>query len=284
MAHDDDRTHDGDQKLDDQATREAVENAEPARGTRQWAEMIINQRYEPLISGPGADITKVYDLPYLEAAAITSLEDSGYYERLRQKLKARGVRVLAWEKDVRDTARRIKSEQRNEAQAATTPNPPGAAKPRRSQATQLVKLAMDAGVTLFHDGDAGFATIPADAHAETHALRSKTVRRWLIQLYYSQGQSAPNNEAIAGAINVLDAQACFDGPQIETYMRLASIDEKVYLDLADPGWRQVEIDRDGWRVIGAQQSPARFRRPPGMLALPTPVSGGEIDELRNYLT
>jgi hypothetical protein len=46
-------------------------------------------------------------------------------------------------------------------------------------------------------------------------------------------------------------------------------------------WRAVEIGPEGWRVVAAP--PARFRRPPGMLALPQPERGGSLDDLASLL-
>jgi hypothetical protein len=41
------------------------------------------------------------------------------------------------------------------------------------------------------------------------------------------------------------------------------------------------INRDGWQIITTP--PAKFRRTSGMLPLPSPVSGGSIDELRRFV-
>src|SRR5439155_7306867 len=43
----------------------------------------------------------------------------------------------------------------------------------------------------------------------------------------------------------------------------------------------VEIDAQGWRLLS--ESPVRFRRSRGMHALPTPIAGGQIEDLRQFL-
>src|SRR5262249_30438334 len=43
----------------------------------------------------------------------------------------------------------------------------------------------------------------------------------------------------------------------------------------------VEIDANGWQVV--DQSPVKLRRAKAMLALPFPVEGGSVDELRPFL-
>jgi hypothetical protein len=79
--------------------------------------MIIKQ-YEPLITGEGADISKVHELPYVTAAAIFSIEDGARYDRLKTLLKDRHVRIGDWDRRVREVERRIKREREDEAQAA----------------------------------------------------------------------------------------------------------------------------------------------------------------------
>src|SRR5262249_41791604 len=64
------------------------------------------------------------------------------------------------------------------------------------------------------------------------------------------------------------------------YVRLAGDLEKIYLDLADETWRVVEIDANGWRIV--DESPVRFIRSRGLLALPEPQRGGNISDLRAF--
>src|SRR5262249_23452695 len=72
------------------------------------------------------------------------------------------------------------------------------------------------------------------------------------------------------------------GPEHPVYVRVAEAEGKVYVDLADEHCRVVEVDPDGWRVL--DRSPVRFRRAAGMRALPEPVRGGTIEELRRLIT
>lgn len=72
-----------------------------------------------------------------------------------------------------------------------------------------------------------------------------------------------------------------DGCGEEAFCRVARKNDKIYLDLGGPTTRAVEIDRKGWKIIEAP--PVLFLHPPGMLALPTPVKGGDIDELRQFI-
>jgi hypothetical protein len=82
---------------------------------------------------------------------------------------------------------------------------------------------------------------------------------------------------------MLAALAQFDGQERETFVRVASHCGRLYLDLRNSGWQIVEITEDKWRVIESNACPVRFRRAHGMQALPLPVRGGNVAELRAFL-
>jgi hypothetical protein len=80
-----------------------------------------------------------------------------------------------------------------------------------------------------------------DGHRETWPIRSERFRAWLRQQYYERTWDAPSPGALNAALNVIEAQAQFDGPERKISVRLAEHDGLIYLDLADEFWRCVEI-------------------------------------------
>src|SRR5215813_7602926 len=104
---------------------------------------------------------------------------------------------------------------------------------------------------------------------------------WLRQQYYERTWDAPSPAALNTALNALEAQAQFDGPQHKVWLRLAEQGGLIYLDLADEFWRCVEIGAQGWRI--AEDPSVRFRRSAGMQPLPLPLRGGSIDSLAPFL-
>jgi hypothetical protein len=153
---------------------------------------------------------------------------------------------------------------------------------RESKATQLVKLALAADAELFHSPEGEtYATVPVDGRRETWPIKTKTVRRWLARLFYVATEEAAGAQAVQDALAVLEGKALYDGVEHRVHVRLAEHDGRVYLDLADPEWRCVEITEGGWRVM--VDPPVRFRRARGMLPLPTPVAGGQVEQLRPFL-
>ena len=151
---------------------------------------------------------------------------------------------------------------------------------RVKQADFLLELASEANLFRSDDG-VGYADINVGQHRETWPILSKGFKSWLKFRYFSQTQGAPRSEAVRSTIEVLDARAQYDAPTLDVYVRVAPYEGKIYLDLCDEAWRVVEIGIDGWRII--EKSPVRFRRARGMLPLPAPTAGGDIDALRELV-
>lgn len=151
---------------------------------------------------------------------------------------------------------------------------------RRTQADTLIDIA--SGIELYHSPDGtAYADVDINGHRETYQLKSAGFRRYLRRAFYEETAGAPNSDAMSMAMGILEARAHFDGKERAVYLRVATVDQRIYVDLCDPAWRAIEIGSDGWRIV--EQPPVRFRRTPGMRPLPIPERGGQIDELRQYL-
>lgn len=151
-----------------------------------------------------------------------------------------------------------------------------------SQANQI--LCLTEGIDFFHtsDGEA-FASIEIDGHFEHHRLSSKNFRQFLAYQFYQTDGKTPSAQSLQDAIQSLGGKAVFEGKTCDVHLRLASFNEKIYLDLCNDVWQIVEIDKSGWRIIEAKDAPVRFRRAKAMLALPTPTRNGDISKLKNFL-
>jgi 5S rRNA maturation endonuclease (ribonuclease M5) len=155
--------------------------------------------------------------------------------------------------------------------------------PERVRATQAGQLLQYAGeAELFHSADEeGYATIPVGDHRETHRLRSKGFRRWLLRLFYDEQDRPPGAQALQDALGVLEARAHFDGDEREVYVRVAGHKGNIYLDLGNKSWEVVEITSEGWRIVN--NPPVTFRRPKGLQELPRPRHGGDARALGNFI-
>jgi hypothetical protein len=151
---------------------------------------------------------------------------------------------------------------------------------KASIAAQLVALAEDVECWHTPDGDA-YVTVPIETHRETYPARSRAFRTLLEHRYYTATGRAAGNEPVAAALGVLEGRGRFDGSEHTVAVRLAEFDGIIYLDLADPEWRVIEVTSTGWRRC--ERCPVYFRRPRGLRALPMPVAGGSVDELREWV-
>jgi hypothetical protein len=159
----------------------------------------------------------------------------------------------------------------------------GAEDRRKSAATKIVEMAIAVGVKFLHTPDAiAYGIVPMTNHSELLRLRSVPFASWLKRSYYhaTSGKTA-GAQAVADAVGTLEGVALHDCPVEKVHLRVAEKDGRLYIDLADPLWRAVEVDAAGWRVVN--NAPVRFRRHKGMVSLPEPKSGGSIDHLHPFL-
>ena len=153
-------------------------------------------------------------------------------------------------------------------------------KPQESQATILVGLVRGAA-ELWHSADGeGWATITVDGHQEHHRVGGQAFRRWAQWLFYAE-QKTSIGQGLRDAIGVIEGLGVHDGPEHPLALRVAEHEGALYLDLADRGWRAIEISGGSWRVI--TDPPVRFARPAAMRALPVPVRGGSLDKLWEFV-
>ena len=207
------------------------------------------------VADPGAAFTP----EVLKRFAILKKADPAKFELLRSQLKKVGCRVTALDGAIA----------RERGNGCDAPD-----------ADILIDLALTAD--LFHSPEGtGFADLDINGHRETWSIHSKIFRRWLAQRFFEATKGAPSSEALRSAMNVIEAKANFDAPERAVNVRVAGLDDKIYIDLCDETWRAIEIDASGWQVI--HNPPVRFRRSKGMRPLPVPERGGTINALRPFL-
>ena len=164
-----------------------------------------------------------------------------------------------------------------------TEDEPEEAEARRPTQVELLAKCAN-GAELFHTpAEDAYATITLGVHRETHLIKSKGIRRWLVHGYFDRYARPPGRQALQDVLGLLEARAHFNGPEREVHVRVAEHDGSIYVDLANEHWEAVEITVEGWRVISSESTPVRFRRPRGMSPLPAPSHGGRIDDLRKFI-
>ena len=116
---------------------------------------------------------------------------------------------------------------------------------------------------------------------ETHRFSRGGVRAQLVHRFWKIDGKAPSTEALIQVMAVLESRAMFEGGERPVFIRVGEHEGRAYLDLADPEGNVVETSEAGWRVT--QDPPVRFLKTKGMLALPVPVAGGNLEPLRLLL-
>ncbi len=160
--------------------------------------------------------------------------------------------------------------------------------PTSSIADQIISMVVDDDcVELFHtpgrhDAEA-YATITDGQCRETYSVRGRAFRYWVIKRYREKYQSSPSSQGLNDGLNSIAASAVHDGDAHRVHVRVAGDHDATWLDLADDTGRAVHVDASGWRVVPGSEVPVRFLRRGGMQALPEPVHGGSIDELRPFV-
>jgi hypothetical protein len=143
-------------------------------------------------------------------------------------------------------------------------------------------LGLSSEIELFRtpQGEA-YGSVPIKGHFEHHPIKSRAFEDFLRYRYFSVTGSAPRPQDVRDATSHFMAVAMFDSPTKSVHVRVAAAGGLNYLDLCDGQWRAVQFDPAGWRVVAVPE--IKFRRAPGMLPLPIPVRGGNINDLRKFL-
>jgi hypothetical protein len=138
---------------------------------------------------------------------------------------------------------------------------------QQTLAQKLVRLAKEQCEELFVDQyNEPYAAVKIRGHLETLNLNYSRFKSWICKAYYQSEGSVPNSESITNAINVLKANAEFDGNSKELYLRVAYGDTKeetrttrttIFYDLTNKDWEAVKISSEGWTI---EKAPVIFRR------------------------
>ena len=151
----------------------------------------------------------------------------------------------------------------------------------RSQTQELVDLASPDVQLFVTPQDDPYASVRVGSHFENYLLEGKAMKLWLRRQFFLKTKTAPKAQAVQEALSHFDAVARYEGAKEPAFVRVAEKNSVNYLDLGDEPWRAVEFTAEGWRVV--ENPPVKFRRAPGMLPLPTPIPGGDINDLKKFL-
>ncbi len=156
---------------------------------------------------------------------------------------------------------------------------------KKPASTRLLEYVKEAGAELWHDeNEQAYMSIPLEGGGRaTYRLPSAKAREWLETLFYRKECRAISAQAVQESLGILKGQARLEGGVYPVGVRVLAYDGRVYLDLGDPTWNVVEINKGGWLIRSALEVPVRFWRPNGLKPLPAPTKGQSLLELRRFL-
>jgi RepB DNA-primase from phage plasmid len=156
---------------------------------------------------------------------------------------------------------------------------------RAPAGTRALEYALEDGAELWHDQSGhAFMTATTNGHREHYRLPSRAMRDYLQALYWRKEKRALNGQAQGEAVGLMESLARREGQEHLTAVRVAHHGGQTYLDLGSDNWEVVEIGRGYWTITKPSECPVRFTRPRGFLALPRPVEGGDLNELREFVS
>lgn len=112
-------------------------------------------------------------------------------------------------------------------------------------------------------------------------IGAKESRDFASYLFYTVYRKAPTRYSIDEAFAALRGRAIHEAESVEIFKRVAALNGRRYLDLADKAGTIIEVDAEGWRVV--KNPPVIFARPDGMKSLPMPENPGNVSDIRNFI-
>lgn len=151
---------------------------------------------------------------------------------------------------------------------------------------------------LFHDSTPdAWAKVYVNDHYENWQLSSQPFRLLLERSLRKALGCMPSAKLVKDTLRELEGTAKFDSPRHDVHLRLAGrrfpvpveghkmdSTEYIHIDLCDARWNTIQVEPNGWSQT--QESPVKFRRAPGMKALPMPQhpkDGGDLNALWGYI-
>ncbi len=163
----------------------------------------------------------------------------------------------------------------------TSNSPEGVRAQNQPQTSQLIQLAsIEVKPFRTPQGEA-YATIPFNNRNEHYRVGSTAFREYLTRNYFLATKNAPQPTALSQAVSQVSADARFGDSVESVFIRVGRSGNRNYLDLADDTWAAIEFGADGWDVV--RKPSIKFRRERGMLPLPKPIRGGDLNDLREFL-
>lgn len=132
-------------------------------------------------------------------------------------------------------------------------------------------------IRVFHARHGGrpFVQIKFRGVWQTHPLDGESGPR-LLRHVLNSWDRPPSTNAFSEAVELLRGHARFEASAEDVYVRVAHLEDRVYIDLGDESYRVIQVTRDGWKV---EDNPGiAFVRTGSTRPLPEPKGGGAPED------
>lgn len=146
---------------------------------------------------------------------------------------------------------------------------------------KVVRIAIEAGLELFHDGENAYASVPSANGILTYPIGSSAFQQWLRHQAYKSMERPVSRGTLSDAIATLEANALYRGARHPVDIRVAGDTKAVEVDLGQVDGRAIRITANGWELV--PRAERRFYRSSGFEPLPEPSRGGNLSLLQSLL-
>jgi hypothetical protein len=139
----------------------------------------------------------------------------------------------------------------------------------------LVKIGRRARLFRSPDDD-----LWAEIGSEVYRVDNGPFLEWLGKTYFDEHGEPPSKHCLSGALETLKGFARLGGDVRPVSIRTAECEGEIFIHLANREGEVIKISKNPWEVT--TNAPVAFFRPRGTQALPRPVRGGTLLELRSF--
>jgi hypothetical protein len=147
-----------------------------------------------------------------------------------------------------------------------------------SLADQVIDLVLKACELVHTKQKEPYAILDAAGIRQVHSIKSASFSEWVASHYYAEKKASLSDASLQAALKILSGKAVFSGRTVEVHTRIARTEAGYWLDLCNDQWQAVRVDASGWQVVSGPLTPL-FRRSSSMQAIPTPSTGGSLNDL-----
>ena len=147
----------------------------------------------------------------------------------------------------------------------------------KSLANKIIELIIKDCELVHNQQKEPYAIVKKAGVRQVYSIGSKSFCDLVSSKYFASKKSALSEAALKSALSTLSGKAVYEGKCVEIFTRIAKTDEGYWLDLCNEAWEAVLITKTGWKVLSGNSVPL-FTRSKSMLALPSPLVGGSLDQ------